>query len=64
MPGGKKGEKRKKEEKKGKKKKKRKGKKKKKGKKEKENKGEKNMGALLKVLGPHGGGDFWVPTSF
>ena len=25
---------------------------------------EKNMGALLNVLGPHGGGDSWVPTSF
>ena len=32
--------------------------------KEKEGKKEKNMGALLKGLGSHGGGDSWVPTSF
>ena len=43
-----------------------KGKKGKKGKTKKEKKGkkEKNMGALLKGLGSHGGGDSWVPTSF
>ena len=47
------------------KKKKRKGKRKRKEREKRKRKERgKNMGALLKVLGPHGGRDFWVPTSF